>query len=521
MGDEFATLKPDRSDIVMRYVIEKYARQHPDKACVTTADEENWTWLQARDQMYRAGNQLRHAGIRRGDRVAIMLPNGLDWLRIWWGAACIGAQTVAINPALRGEALAHVLDDASPAVVFAIDDMADRALHCGTVTRVLDPGILHTGDTSPIELGPPIEVWEAAWLCYTSGTTGPAKGVVMTHVQMAHIATPSHLDGGSDDVLLICTPLFHAGGSIYGMSAWLVGATVALRSHFVAGDWLEMLRSSGATRSLLIAAMVPMLMATPENDDDADNPLRSCVMAPLTSDTDVFRKRFDVQTVIVVYGMTELGLPLTHRWDGEIRYPTSAGKVRPGVEVRLVDEHDYPVPDGCPGQFIIRSERPWEICTEYLNQPELTALAWRNGWFHTGDQFVRNEEGFYFFVDRTTDSIRRRGENISSFEVETAASTYPGVVEAACVAVPGEVVNDADVKVFVVAHDRHRFNPVDFIDHLKSRLHYFAIPTFVEVVDAIPKTPTARHQKFLLRAMGNSERTWDRRAAGVIVRRDY
>ncbi len=513
---------PARADVVMSEVVQKYAALHPDKPCVTTEDEGNWTWAQARDEMFCAANILQRSGIERGQRVGILLPNCLDWIRAWWGTTCLGAVVVAFNPALRGEALRHVLDDAAPDVVFATGDLVERIKDCGSPVRIVDPAILRDGDPVAPEIGESVQIWDAAWIGYTSGTTGPAKGAVMTHAQMARTASPPEYGATHEDILLIYTPMFHIGGCLYGMSAWLLGATLALRDHFVAERWLEMVRSTGATRSILVASMTPTLMATPERPDDSDNPLRSTLMNPVTADADLFRKRFGVQTVVAVYGMTELGLALSHQWPGEITKPGTAGKPKSGVEVRLVDEHDITVPVGSPGELIMRSERPWEICCEYLNRPELTATTWRNGWFHTADQFSCDEDGFYFFVDRTSDSIRRHGENISSFEVERAVLSHPEVVEVACVGVPNETSNDAEVKVFVVVRDPSAFDPFDLIEHCRTRLHYFAIPTFVEVIDELPKTQaTARHLKFKLREMGNSERTWDRRAAGVVIKRDY
>ncbi|MEB3070291.1 AMP-binding protein [[Mycobacterium] vasticus] len=512
---------PAAVDIVMSEVVQKYAALHPGKACVTTADEGDWTWADAREEMFRAANAMRAMGIEPGHRVGIMLPNGLDWLRAWWGTICLGGIVVAINPALRGEALRHVLDDSEPQVVFAVGDLVDRIEDCGSQVRILDPVTLHNGDAIAPAVEP-IQIWDTAWIGYTSGTTGPAKGAVMTHAQMARTASPPEFGAAADDTLLIYTPMFHIGGCIYGMSAWLLGATLALRSHFVADQWLEMVRKSGATRSILVASMTPTLMATPEHPDDADNPLHTTVMIPVTADADLLRKRFGIKTVVAGYGMTELGLALSHQWPGEITKPASAGKPKPGVEVRLVDEHDIPVPPGSPGELIMRSDRPWEICSEYLNQPELTAKTWRNGWFHTGDQFYCDDEGFYFFVDRATDSIRRRGENISSFEVERAVISHPDVIDVACVGVANQTSNDAEVKVFIVVREADAFDPADLIEHCRTRLHYFAIPTFVEVIDELPKTQaTARHLKFKLRQMGNSARTWDRRAAGIVIKRDY
>jgi crotonobetaine/carnitine-CoA ligase len=186
--------------------------------------------------------------------------------------------------------------------------------------------------------------------------------------------------------------------------------------------------------------------------------------------------------------------------------------------VRLVDEHDYPVPTGEIGEMIVRRDDPWEMNAGYLEQPDATLEAWRNGWFHTGDLFRCDDDGRFYFVDRQKDSLRRRGENISSFEVEHQVMQHPSVTQCACVGVPDEYGGD-EVKVFLVVDDDSTFDHVDLIEFLRPRMPYFMIPRYVEVVGELPVTPTARVQKHLLRDLGNSSATWDREAAGIVVSR--
>ncbi|MEI6722444.1 MAG: hypothetical protein WCO67_16895 [Betaproteobacteria bacterium] len=215
--------------------------------------------------------------------------------------------------------------------------------------------------------------------------------------------------------------------------------------------------------------------------------------------------------------MTEISSPIVSEPNPPIR--GTCGKVRAGVDVRLVDENDCEVPVGAVGEMIIRTDRPWAMNSGYHKNPEATAHAWRNGWFHTGDAFRKNEEGYFFFVDRIKDAIRRRGENISSFEVEAEVTAFPAVREAAVVAVPSALGED-DVLAIVAPAPGQVINPVALIEFLRSKLAYFMIPRYVRVLAELPKTASSKVLKAQLRAQGVTPDTWDREAAGIVIRRD-
>jgi crotonobetaine/carnitine-CoA ligase len=198
---------------------------------------------------------------------------------------------------------------------------------------------------------------------------------------------------------------------------------------------------------------------------------------------------------------------------------SSCGRVRPGYQVRIVDEHDEEVPPGTVGELIVRADEPWVMNVGYLNMPEATADAWRHGWFHTGDALMCDDDGDFYFVDRLKDAIRRRGENISSAEVEIEVSAFPAVAECAAVAVPSEWSED-EVKVFVIAKPDTNLDPVELIEFLRPRMAHYMIPRFVEIVDELPRTNTFKVMKHELRDRGNSDATWDREAAGIVVKRE-
>jgi len=238
---------------------------------------------------------------------------------------------------------------------------------------------------------------------------------------------------------------------------------------------------------------------------------------PLGEDAAAAAERFGFDEVVTLFNMSEVSAPLCSGPNPTLR--GLAGRLREGMEARIVDENDCELPDGVVGEVVLRSDVPWTLSHGYHRNPEATARAWRNGWFHTGDAFRRDAEGNYFFVDRLKDAIRRRGENISSYEVEAAILADPAILEAAAVGVPSEL-GEEEVLVVVVAKPGQEIDPVAMIHALAGRLPHFMVPRYVRTVEALPKTPTAKVQKQALRAEGLTGETWDREAAGVRLRRE-
>ena len=257
--------------------------------------------------------------------------------------------------------------------------------------------------------------------------------------------------------------------------------------------------------------MAAFLWAQPTATDDAKNSLKRALMMPLVPHYEAFEERFGLQ-LTTCYGMTEVPIVFSAHWD--ITDPMSCGVVCEGFEVRLVDEHDYEVPVGQIGELIVRHRDPWVLCQGYFDMPDKTAEAWRNGWFHTGDAFRVDELGRYYFVDRFKDAIRRRGENISSFEVEALVSAHPGVLESAAIPVPSEWGED-EVKVCVVRADP-ALTEEQLIRDLITTMPGFMVPRYIEFTDDLPKTDaTQRVKKNLLRVDPLNPSTWDRDAAGI------
>jgi crotonobetaine/carnitine-CoA ligase len=359
-------------------------------------------------------------------------------------------------------------------------------------------------------------------MIYTSGTTGPSKGVLVPWAELfefVRVPPEGMIDQGGAYYSMF--PAFHVSGksSLY-LSARYHGHQVIRESFSLQDFWSDM-RTYDVHAAGLVGPMAALLMLAPPQPDDADNPLQKVFMGPLIPQVEEFKARFGVE-VGTGFGMTEVGAPIGT--DGlNLVNAESCGRVRPGpphYECRVVDEHDELVPPGVVGELVVRSGDPWVINAGYWGMPEKTAEAWRNGWFHTGDGFRYDEDGNYYFVDRMKDAIRRRGENVSSFEVEAGVNQHPAVQESAAVGVPSEL-GEEEIKIVVVPLPDEEVDPKDLIEFLIPRMPRFMIPRYVEVVASLPKTDaTFRTRKVELREDPLNERTWDREAAGIVLPKD-
>jgi crotonobetaine/carnitine-CoA ligase len=286
---------------------------------------------------------------------------------------------------------------------------------------------------------------------------------------------------------------------------------LALRETFSLSEFWNDIRRFDCYSCGLVGPMAALLMLAPPEPNDADNPLQTTFMGPLIPQVEEFKTRFGVR-VGTGFGMTEVGVPLSSN-GFDLVNPKSCGRRRtgpPGYEVRVVDEHDEEVPPGTIGELVVRADEPWVINAGYWNMPDKTAAAWRNGWFHTGDGFKEDVDGNFYFVDRLKDAIRRRGENISSFEVEAGVNAHPAVQECAVIGVPSELGED-EVKAVIVLRPDTELAPAELIEFLEPRMPRFMVPRYVEFLAVLPKTDaTFRTQKVKLRADALNDRTWDR-----------
>jgi carnitine-CoA ligase len=528
---------PSRAECVIADLLEAQAGERPEHPFVVFPDE-TWTFAQAASRAWELAAGLIAEQVVPGECVSVWCPTRPELVQTWFGINAAGAIYAPVNLAARGSFLEHALNLAKPRVLIAHAGLIERlqGLDVPSLELVVSIGgkpegeipwrliefeqLLAPAGTPRPALETPTEPWDDFALVYTSGTTGPSKGVRLSYA--SHRLYADSLvwpEIGADDRFMVSVPLSHVGGTSLSYAMLQRGGTVVLPGGFSAREFWNDVRRYQATATFVIHGMVSFLLGQPPADDDTDNPLRFVYMGPLTR-VQEFATRFGVK-IWTGFGMTEL--PTALRSGLNPTSETAVGRpFNPDFECRLVDEHDLPVPDGTPGELIVRHKLPWVINSGYKDMPEATASAWRNGWFHTGDQMVVDEHGDWAFVDRAKDAIRRRGENISSYEVEAEVLSHPDVDQVAAIAVPTpemeESAGDEEVKVVIVPVDGRTVDPIALTEYLVPRMPRHMVPRFIEVVDELPRTPSFKVKKADLRADGITPGTWDREKAGMRLR---
>jgi carnitine-CoA ligase len=532
---------PTREECVLPELIAKRTAETPDRPLLLFEDE-TWTCAQAAREAWRTANGLlRHCGIEVGDYVSVWVPTSPDVLRAWFGTNAAGAVYAPLSLSARGSYLEHTMKIAESKVLIAHRGLVDRL--AGLELPSLETVILVGGDAEvelpwrtislqelldgaseerPV-LSRPVEPWDDLSLIYTSGTTGPSKGVRAAHAAFwnyAHCFITDFVD--ETDRYLQPLPMYYTAGTGITYSMLLAGGSVAYPGGFSTKSFWDDVRRYEATITIAIHGMVSVMLDRPPSPDDVDNPLRTVYMGPLLRANE-FAERFGV-SLYTAYGMSEVPVPIVSGLNPEDERSCGRAADPVNYELRLVDEHDVPVAVGTPGELVARHALPWMINSGYKNMPEATAHAWRNGWFHTGDQFVQDEAGNLFFLDRIKDVIRRRGENISSFEVEAEVLSHPLVKDAAAVAVQNpsvaEDVSDEEVKIVVVLDEGATLDPAELVDYLSKRMPRHWVPRFVEYASELPRTDSHKLKKADLREAGVTPETWDREQAGIVYKRE-
>lgn len=474
---------------------------------------------------------LRAHGVGAGDTVATMLPHCVDTYRIWFGLSRLAALEVPIGTRYRGRMLEHIIRDSGASVLIVdslyVEEVNDVLDGCDlprlkkVIVRGEERRLSERVETLRLADVPSKEqvdghadlrdpaVHDLAMVLYTSGTTGPSKGVLLPWGQVHATVTGVFPEGTcvQGKVLYGPFPPNHIGGRLFAGMGIEYAIPAVIRDTFSASAFWSDVREHGCTSTALVASMATILLSAAPSDDDLDNPLADVLMTPLIADYQSFESRFGLRTC-TDYNMTEISLPLHSGW--EFDDWRSCGRVRqgaPGYELRVVDEHDYPVSPGEVGELICRTDEPWRLNAGYLGRPEETADAWRNGWFHTGDAFRYDEDGRFYFVDRFKDAIRRRGENVSSFEIEREVADHPDVLECAAIGVDSEL-GEQDILVFVVRVAGSDLTESALIEHVRARCASFMVPRYVEFIDALPRTEaTQKVKKADLRARASRANT--------------
>lgn len=480
---------------------------------------------------------LAELGVDRGTHVLVLMDNSPDYLALWFAVAKLGAVEVPVNTAYHGDLLQHQITTAM--TTFAVVDSvyADRIIDLGdripqladvvvrgAAPRIADDRTWHDFDRlaapqDDSDLNLPVGYETVAGVIFTSGTTGPSKGVLLSHHYLAAYglmyAEVNQL--GADDVILNFLPFFHVSGKFLTLATLAMNARMHLQPRLSITTFWDEIRRHGVTNFIAVGGVCNMLLSQPRRPDDAETTVRTVYAVPDPEDIHrEFEERFGC-SMTTVFGSTEAGLPI-FRGPGHDYRPGSCGQVSPYYEVQLVDEHDQPVPAGEVGEIVVRSRRPYLLGSGYIAMADKTVEAWRNLWFHTGDRGRVDEDGWYWFEDRASDSLRRRGENISSYEVETLVCRHPAVAEAVAVAAASEVGED-EVWLLVKLREGQTLEYEDLLKHCDDVLPYFMIPRYFEIVDEFPRTPTAKVEKYKLRRTGPGVTSWDREAHGWHLRR--
>lgn len=530
-------LYPDAAQRHLIPLLRQRIASAPDTLLLTQGLREFTT-----EEMLAAGGSFARAfaaaGLKAGDRVAIQCGNRPEFLTVLVGCAMAGLVLVPINTASRGGQLAYYLKNsqarlllAEPALFphLASAHLADpQGLDGLQAIWSLDGHEPHPElprlcpfPAAPMATQVPVHAPHApapAVVIYTSGTSGPPKGVICSHAQLYWWGHHSLRNIGIDaqDVLYTCLPLFHINALNTFYQALLGGARIVVGGKFSVSQFFPELARTQATVTFLLGAMVPMLLSrAPDGSEKAHRVRTALAPGASAQHYQLFEKRTGIQ-VLDGFGSTETSFVICTPHDDP--RPGWMGKVAPGFQARVVDEHDNEVPHGTPGELILRSDEPFAFSSGYLEMPEKTVEAWRNLWFHTGDRVLRDEDGYFRFLDRIKDSIRRRGENISSYEVEQVVGSHPAVAEVAAYAVPSELAED-EVMCALVLRDSCAADPLELVRWCEPRLPYYAVPRFFRITSELPKTENGKVQKYKLRAEGRTPDTWDLATSGHVVKR--
>jgi carnitine-CoA ligase len=486
-------------------------------------------------ELGRFARGLHALGVRRGDRVVGLLDNGPDAVIAWYATNRLGAVWVPINTAYKGEYLRHQVSDSGARIVVCDEELLGEALAVAAELPELEH-ILHTGpgrdaawsevavsaiDRHRLDEGelPEVEVApsDLAMLLYTSGTTGLSKGCMVSHNYLCDVSRRycEAIGRLPEDMVWLPMPLFHITGiAMVILTTQLRSSAAYARRFSLTSLWPEIERTN-ATLVVLLGSMALMVANAPDTPESrrCQGQLRTLIGIPMNDHVaGIWKERFGLTWCSgTIYGSTEAGQALNARYDEKLP-DGSCGRLNDTFDVRIVDENDQQLPAGQVGEIVVRPKKPDVMFSGYWNNPEATIKAWRNLWHHMGDNGRVDEQGNFFFVDRSKDVIRRRGENISSFEMEAIFNQHPDIAEAAIHAVPSEFMED-DVKATVVLREGASLTGPELIAWAEPLVPRFALPRYVEFRDELPKNASGRVLKFKLREDGVTPATWDRERA--------
>ncbi|WP_143833706.1 AMP-binding protein [Oceanobacillus senegalensis] len=520
-------------------IVEYRAKQKPQERFIQF-EQESLTYKQWNDNGNKVANLAKNLGLAKGDTCAVMLPNGPAFLNTWLGLAKLGVVEVPINTAFKGDLLSYILNKAECRAIVLSAEWAERISeveeeldylehiivvgsslknkkNSGNVTWHFFESLLNKADSSPIEED--IQPDHPSVILFTSGTTGPSKGVVLSHRANFSVAKTACglMNYEEDDRLFTVFPLFHVNARYTTvLVALLVNCDVVMHNRFSASRFWDICRRENITAFNFMGSMLTILMKQPERSDDADNPVKKAYGAPTPIEIyEDFQQRFGME-ISEVYGSTELGTVAANA--AETFRKGACGQIVPIYDCEIHDDEGKPCPVGKSGEIVVRPKKPGIMFTEYYGNPVATVNSWKDLWFHTGDTGRMDDDGYLYFIDRKKDVIRRKGENISSYEVERVINDHPKIYESAVIGVPSEL-SEEEVLAVIVLRERESLKYEELLDFCQKRMAYFAVPRYIRYVDTFPRNTSQRIEKYKLRKEGITEDTWDRELVGYKLQR--
>jgi crotonobetaine/carnitine-CoA ligase len=474
-----------------------------------------WTVAQFADRARRWARVVEDLGVARGDRVAVVAANGADFLALQYGIYMLRAVEVPINVERRGAMLGDVLVDADPRLILVDPEYAgavrEQMPETARLVTIDDELRLQVARAAPREPTPgPLS--ELAIILHTSGTTGRSKGVMIPHGYLPQHGASwvSMLELARGDVAYLPLPFFHVDAHCILSACLLSDSTLGFAKRFSVSRFWEDSAALGATWGLAVGSMLSALAAR-RPAARPNHSYRVIAGAPITGDAFAYFEDELGIVLLQVYGQTEAEAVVGCTLDRNRR--GAAGWACTGFDVEVVDEDDKPLPAGSVGRLVYRPNRPHALTLGYWRRAEATAEAMRNLWWHTGDLARIDEDGFMHFAGRVSDSLRRRGENISAWELESVVNEAPGIRWSAAVAVSDEIGGEDEIKLFVILEAGEEFDAAAFFEYCDRALPRYAAPRYVEPIGDDEVSISAGNgsiQKHLLPKV-NGERTIDRR----------
>ena len=558
-------MKPPLKERTIARLLETLAATRGDDTFLSYRDSR-YSYREADAISTRLAQGLHAAGVRHGQHVAVMLENSPEVLWLHFALSKIGAVTVPVNNAIKGDLLAYYLTQSDSVALVVEDAYVERCAQVHgqcpllrlLVVKESEPEVLEYvyGDEPPapmdaatafqgarvlrygeVEQGDShlapeqAQVWAAReevrysdmlHILYTSGTTGPSKGSMVANATAIAVALKYVESYGytTSDVLYTCLPLFHGNAmNCTVLPALLSGAQVALSRRFSARNFWPEVRRFGATQFSLLSAMTNILWMQPESPQDREHRARLCQIIPTPVFFAEFEERYNIR-ITSLYSLSDYGLASMYGPHAPREKWRSAGQLVPEMSVAILDEDDLPVPTGKIGQICMRANQPWFARQGYYRMAEAFTKACRNLWFHTGDRGYLDEEGYLYFVDRMKEVIRRRGENISAVEVESVIARHPAVQQVAVYPVRSDMSED-EVMASVILRPGQALDAADLVRHCESSMAYFMVPRYLEFIADLPVTASGKVEKYKLRECAEAHlgQLWDREKSGIVLQR--